>query len=562
MSDRRFIAAVVDRSAGAKIRTATYAKREHLVIPIIAMVGDAVIRPLNSTGPELVPSSELMVATSQWNGRAVVADHPHSGVDSANQPATLDSMKYGEVFDSRFEDGKLKMNAYLDPVRAEEVGCGWVIEDFKAGRMVELSVGAWVTLDEVSGVNAAGQEYQYRWRGIISDHVAIGLNGQRGACSIDTGCGAMREAAHHSTKESSMPSLPARVVEAIRSALSGPVDSKDPAAAKSDVELRDQLAKALRASEPGFDWILDVDSKRGGGSVIYMAMPEDRMLYLRRSFTLTDNEVSLGDDREEVEQKVQWKPKAATADVDLSKLTDEQLADHYIALAEKLKGTRSAGPGCRCHESATPTAAAGETKETDMAVTDKAKALATKLIACSAAPYQESDRATLEAWPEAALENLDKAYEGAATHRAAAATATPGDPPPAPQVPETPKTPDTPTNPAPKALTEAEWLASAPPSVRTLVSRAQAQDAQAKAFYVEQITKLQAAGAYSAEKLNSMSVEELEPLARALNVQRKVDFSPIGAPVSVAAGAADTKYPDPPSPWDSPTKGKADATVQ
>jgi hypothetical protein len=288
------------------------------------------------------------------------------------------------------------------------------------------------------------------------------------------------------------------------------------------------------------------------------------MLYLRRSFTLTDGEVALTDDREEVEQKVQWKPKAATAADDTAP----------VPIAE----TRSAEPGCRCHESATqplandgraatPTTAAGENKETTMAVTEKAKALATKLIACSVAPYQESDRATLEAWPESALENLDKAYEGAAVARAAAESpthpttpSTPSNPPSTPSTPTTPTTPPAPTNPAPKAL--AEWLADAPPEVKALVSRAQAADAQTKAFYVEQITKLQAAGAYSAEQLNAMTTDQLEPLARALNAPRKVDFSPLGAPVSPQSVAAGAKYPDPPSPWDKPVKAAADQTVQ
>jgi hypothetical protein len=59
-----------------------------------------------------------------------------------------------------------------------------------------------------------------------------------------------------------------------------------------------------------------------------------------------------------------------------------------------------------------------------------------------------------------------------------------------------------------------------------------------------------------------MTTDQLEPLARALNAPRKVDFSPLGAPVSPQSVAAGAKYPDPPSPWDKPVKAAADQTVQ
>lgn len=184
----------------AEIRTARYDEREFIVIPVAAMVGGAVVRPLDSEGPEYVPPEVLAVAPGQWANRPVLADHPENGTASANSPKVLEAERYGWTFNSEFRGGKLWMEAWLDPARAAQIGgdAQRVVESARralAGEDVdpiEVSIGAWVVLAEEAGTAPNGKSYAYRWLDAYSDHLAVGLNGSPGACGVKDGCGAIR----------------------------------------------------------------------------------------------------------------------------------------------------------------------------------------------------------------------------------------------------------------------------------------------------------------------------------------------------------------------------------
>jgi hypothetical protein len=178
-----------------------------MVVPVIALVGDTVVKPMNSEGPEFVPAQELAQAPKGWDGRPVLPDHPNNGRSSANEPHTLESYSFGRLFNTRFEDNKLKTEAWLDPEKAQRVGekATDVIETLRAGDMVEVSVGAWVSTEKRSGVHN-GRRYEYVWRGVVGDHLAMGLGGAEGACSIEDGCGAPR-ANKGTTKQAELRTL-------------------------------------------------------------------------------------------------------------------------------------------------------------------------------------------------------------------------------------------------------------------------------------------------------------------------------------------------------------------
>lgn len=184
----------------AEIRSARFDGAEHLVIPCVCMVGDAVVRPMHSEGPEFVPAEELAVAPSAWDGRPVLGDHPEGGTGSANNPRTLEAARYGSMFNTRYEDGALRTEAWIDLARAERIGgealrVARAAERAMAGEQVdpiECSVGAWVSLRREDGVSPSGKRYEYRWAALIPDHLAVGLNGSPGACSVEGGCGALR----------------------------------------------------------------------------------------------------------------------------------------------------------------------------------------------------------------------------------------------------------------------------------------------------------------------------------------------------------------------------------
>lgn len=181
--------------ATAEIRTAVHDGITHIVVPVVALMGDSVIRGMNSAGPEFVPSDVLARSTVGWNGRPVLADHPYDGTQSANEPRTLEKYRFGSVFGSTYDDKRLRFNLWLDPGRADRVGKGaqQVIADVNANRMVEGSTGCYVVVSARNGVAPSGERYEYVWTDIVAaDHYAFGLNGNDGACSVEDGCGGPR----------------------------------------------------------------------------------------------------------------------------------------------------------------------------------------------------------------------------------------------------------------------------------------------------------------------------------------------------------------------------------
>lgn len=179
----------------AELRHARFEGAEHVVVPVVAMVGDSVVHPVNAETPELVPAVVLAEAPRGWNGRPVLPNHPDGGRASANDPRTLEQMRIGTLFDTRFEDGRLKTEAWVDVARAESLGgdAADVVRRLRDGETVEVSVGAWVTGSRRTGTRD-GRRFEFVWTNVIPDHLAVLPAGAEGACSVDMGCGAPRAA--------------------------------------------------------------------------------------------------------------------------------------------------------------------------------------------------------------------------------------------------------------------------------------------------------------------------------------------------------------------------------
>lgn len=390
----------------AQIRTATYYDVDHLVLPVIALLGDVVVKPMNSFGPEFVPAEVLAVAPGGWGGRPVVGVHPEQGTASANEPRTLEAMAFGVVFNPRFEEGKLKVEAWLDPERATLLG-GEALRVFEAAQAaldgedvepIEVSIGAWVSLEEVSGKAPSGEVFEFRWKAIVPDHLAVGLNGSQGACSVDMGCGApranarkpehtqaqMRAANGEDGMAKKKPNILQRMIDKFR------VHQED---GVSDTELRNELWDAVRNVEPGFEWIESVFPETG--RVVYAVSRDDAFMLFRRSFEVDDEgEVTLADDAEEVEQTVEFTPVSASA--------DDESNNHTAA-------TGSAD--CSCGGSQ-PTAAQ-DNNQGDSPMSEKLKKLVDGLIACEASPFAEDDRERLSTFNEPALEAMAAKFAAA-----------------------------------------------------------------------------------------------------------------------------------------------------
>lgn len=163
--------------------------RDHLVVPMV-MLTEGVHQ--GSCGRLYYPGSELAQNTHLWNHKPVVVYHPKkNGVGvSACQPDVLNTHKVGVILNTRFEDGKLKADAWVEVARLEEID-DRVIEALEADTMMELSTGLFTENEMVENGEWNGEEYDAVARAYAPDHLAI-LPDQKGACSIADGAGFLR----------------------------------------------------------------------------------------------------------------------------------------------------------------------------------------------------------------------------------------------------------------------------------------------------------------------------------------------------------------------------------
>lgn len=177
---------------GSQLRTATFNGVEHIVVPIVTAVGDNVWWPANAPTPEFVPASVLASHAFSRNNRPVVMGHPKTGGDytTANDPKILEEYGFGQMFASSYESGRIVVEAWLDPVKAELVGpdAVSVCERLKAGKKVEVSEGDYVVTVTEQG-EYGGKKYGARWVSAVNDHLAMLPEGDIGACSNEMGCG-------------------------------------------------------------------------------------------------------------------------------------------------------------------------------------------------------------------------------------------------------------------------------------------------------------------------------------------------------------------------------------
>lgn len=418
------------KSDKAKLRTEVYQGRDHVVLPIVALVGEIVVTGMNSDGPEYIPAHVLAAAPAGWNGRPVVNVHPTDADGNgsfANTPDLWEQMCFGQAFNVEFADNRLRVDCYLDPKKAEQVGEGAVevLAKAEAGEMVEVSVGAWVWLEDEEGTSPSGESYSHRWAALVPDHIAVGLQSQGagiGACSVEMGCGGPRyytaaqatNIRNLATITKELPVKPTFMTSLLKNVN---VEALASDLGMSTNELAMRLSKALRAAVPGFLYVADIypDSS----TLIYIAMPKDEYEYYRCKYDASSDEATTSLHKK-VEPSLTYKPVANTS-------TEGGDDDEEVAIASN--GTEAP---CQCqHHKQAATVAA---KETNM---KKVKELAGKLVACAAAPFTADDTAKLEAMSEAQLESLVKVYSEPQPTPAPEPTPTPEPQPEPKPAPET-----------------------------------------------------------------------------------------------------------------------------
>ncbi|KKN70642.1 hypothetical protein LCGC14_0429150 [marine sediment metagenome] len=179
---------LVSNLAG-KTRRETFDGRQFLVAPVTLIVPGV----LNgSCGPLLYSSDEIAKNVDAWNGIPLVVDHPvdDSGqFVSARSPSILDAQGVGHLFQAN-ANGKLTAEGWFDVEKTSQVD-DRIMQSLEAGKPIELSTGLIATSEPVDkGAAFNGTPYSFIARNYRPDHLAILLD-QVGACSLEDGCGVL-----------------------------------------------------------------------------------------------------------------------------------------------------------------------------------------------------------------------------------------------------------------------------------------------------------------------------------------------------------------------------------
>lgn len=506
----------------ASIRTAQFMGREHVVVPVVALIGGAVVRPMGSKGPEYVPAEELSLVPGSWNGRPVVADHPTRDgmpLSASESPEMLASVAFGTVFNARYDGGRLKMDAFIDASRAQEMGGDALsaLTRSQAGQSVEVSVGAWVYADIESGVSPSGAPYEYVWREIVPDHLAMLPEGDIGACSVEMGCGAPRIA-----KEAAVPAKRKKTRE-LRAA------KVKFSASITDREMRDWLESELANAEPDAKWIWVTDVDQDDGFVVYeVSTEENPERTYKRSFSVDGEKLALAGDKEEVRQQVTYVPASSGSSEIVYTTTDD---------GETPSEPMTTASTCSCNR---PKEAATMAEDTMSAVD--------KLIAAADSPFTDESRKALDALGAAELKSMCSRYlsEDAEPEEPAEPVAAKPEPAAEPEKAAPAAEPET------KAASLPDWVQGmTPEQLEDMRAAGAAHKAAMKQRKDALVATLKGAqDTYTEAELQAKPVPELEKLSRLCKVDtppQPVDFSGRGL-ARPAAGDSDI-YLNPPDPW-------------
>lgn len=174
---------------GGKVRREQHLGRDFVVAPL-TMIVEGVLN--GSQGALYYPQDEISKTADAWNGMPIVVYHPTSNGKhvSARSPNVLNQSYLGNVYNSRFEDGKLTAEGWFDIELVKKVD-ERVYNALMGSKPLELSTGLFTDNHPAkAGATWNGKSYAYTARRYRPDHLAI-LPDQVGACSIQDGCGVL-----------------------------------------------------------------------------------------------------------------------------------------------------------------------------------------------------------------------------------------------------------------------------------------------------------------------------------------------------------------------------------
>ena len=179
-----------------RVRRETLNGRTYLVANFVSLRP----RVLNgSKGRLFYPASEIAKNPGAWNHIPLTLGHPANPVtnlpESARQPAVLNRVKLGEIYEDAVENGERKGEAWFDEeLTKSRSKVIWNIlnaaHEGKTVPAIELSTGLFTDDLAHNGVASDGEEFDYVATNYRPDHLAVFEPGrERGACSVSDGCG-------------------------------------------------------------------------------------------------------------------------------------------------------------------------------------------------------------------------------------------------------------------------------------------------------------------------------------------------------------------------------------
>jgi hypothetical protein len=165
-------------------------QRDYIVAPM-SLITPGVLN--GSAGPLYYPREEIARDPSAWNDVAITLGHPKDTSGQRNvsgrDPAVLDRVKLGRVYNARIDHrGRLVAEGWFHVESLRRVA-PQVLAALEAGSPIELSTGLRTTNEPApGGATFNGRPYTHVARDYKPDHLAI-LPGQKGACSVEDGCG-------------------------------------------------------------------------------------------------------------------------------------------------------------------------------------------------------------------------------------------------------------------------------------------------------------------------------------------------------------------------------------
>ena len=289
-----FIVSNVDTEA--KIKRETFDDVEHLVVPVIA-AQEMVMNGL------FYPAAEFKDWVSTWNGVPVPVRHPQvNGVlVSAKSPRIHEQNNIGWFYNVEFtKDNKLKGEIWLNLDKVEKLKHMDIVEKFEKGEIVEVSTALFSNIEDKKGT-FNGVPYDGIVRHIRPDHLAL-LPDEIGACSIEDGCGAM--------KNNCECEEPKTIVDKFNKALRLVGDKLGLSVNKDSFdEIRSKLMKALqidRIDDDKMEYVYIVDIFEN--EYIYGTETKGVNTLYKRSYIIQDDKAVLGDDTQEVVRKTTYTP--------------------------------------------------------------------------------------------------------------------------------------------------------------------------------------------------------------------------------------------------------------